>query len=420
MQASKGGTILHTVTATGVPQVRSNTWETHELTCRVYAGESDSVTFMQTLGATLFPAVMEELIGVGRYIIDDVAGPDPPSPPPITIASLSGPSDYRLSPYTSASNDTGVGVFRAMATEYPTLLHAQQVLYQFLFGRDIIVVDAAAQREGRVWLPPGGWMEMNCNRARMTWSGGLHKECPPDTLAYPNASRHFTYCQHGQYTAWSPPLNFTGQHQCGKSRSCATQMYVREGAVIPTTLPSSMLALKVYPGLCPGIAWRATQFGGPRVKNCQNASAIGGGSKCPQYGRFPCESIIVNGEKCAINATQVRAYDDSSETMALSVALKRLRGECQTYGRPVLHFMHTSLPAVRNVSLERQPPGDPWKGLQDIPLLSDAPQNGTGSISGGWWLAREGPWHVIAVAPPLTLKELSGRVGAARVTVRMW
>ena len=40
--------------------------------------------------------------------------------------------------------------------------------------------------------------------------------------------------------------------------------------------------------------------------------------------------------------------------------------------------------------------------------------------SRGWWLGREGPWYVVAVQPPLTLKELSAPAGAARVTVFMW
>ena len=89
--------------------------------------------------------------------------------------------------------------------------------------------------------------------------------------------------------------------------------------------------------------------------NCQNQTAIGGGTECPQYGRFPCEGVVVNqGAKGQINATQVREYDEDSETMALSVALKRLQGECATCGKFVLHFMHTSPPAVLNCSLERQ------------------------------------------------------------------
>ena len=69
----------------------------------------------------------------------------------------------------------------------------------------------------------------------------------------------------------------------------------------------------------------------------------------------------------------------------------------------------------------RQPNGDPWKDRTTIPQLSPPPSNGSaGPESGGWWLGREGPWYVVAVQPPLTLKELSAPAGAARVTVRMW
>eukprot|EP01051_Picozoa_sp_SAG22_P003415 SAG22_NODE_165_length_16780_cov_57.761525_11_plen_107_part_00 len=106
--------------------------------------------------------------------------------------------------------------------------------------------------------------------------------------------------------------------------------------------------------------------------------------------------------------------------MALSVALKRLQGECATCGRFVVHLMHTSPPSVLNVSLERQPNGDPWKHPTAILELTPPPSNASGPESGGWWLAREGPWYVVVVAPPLTLKELSAPAGAARVTVRMW
>ena len=331
-------------------------------------GESDGVTFMQTLGATLFPAVMDVLIGLGRYIVNDDAGPDPPPPPYAAATPLAGPSDPLLKPYVSAIGGTKSLV--AMTAKYPTLLHAHEATNQYLLGDDVIVVDAAAAESPnhKVWLPPGGWIEMNNERARMTFSGGLHKECPPDTVDYPNASRFFGYCQNKQYTAFAPSTNFTGRHACGE-KTCAQQMYVREGSVIPTALDASsgvhagakdaqqdqIIAVKVYPGLCPGVAWRATQFGGPRVINCQNQTAIGGGTECPQYGRFPCEGVVVNqGAKGQINATQVRLYDEDSETMALSVALKRLQGECATCGKFVLHFMHTSPPAVLNCSLERQ------------------------------------------------------------------
>ena len=331
-------------------------------------GESDGVTFMQTLGATLFPAVMDVLIGLGRYIVNDDAGPDPPPPPYAAATPLAGPSDPLLKPYVSAIG--GIKSLVAMTAKYPTLLHAHEATNQYLLGDDVIVVDAAAAESPnhKVWLPPGGWIEMNNERARMTFSGGLHKECPPDTVDYPNASRFFGYCQNKQYTAFAPSTNFTGRHACGE-KTCAQQMYVREGSVIPTALDASsgvhagakdaqqdqIIAVKVYPGLCPGVAWRATQFGGPRVINCQNQTAIGGGTECPQYGRFPCEGVVVNqGAKGQINATQVRRYDEDSETMALSVALKRLQGECATCGKFVLHFMHTSPPAVLNCSLERQ------------------------------------------------------------------
>jgi hypothetical protein len=363
---------------------------------------------------------MDVLIGLGRYIVNDAAGPDPPPPRYAAFAPLAGPSDPLLKPYVSAVG--GAERLVAMTAKYPTLLHAHEATHQYLLGDDVIVVDAAAAKiaNHKVWLPPGGWLEMNNERARMTFSGGLHKECPPDTVDHPNASRFFGYCQNKQYTAYAPSTNFTGRHACGESQTCAQQMYVREGSVIPTALASATV-LKVYPGLCPGVAWRATQFGGPRVINCQNQTAIGGGTECPQYGRFPCEGVVVDqGAKGQINATQVRAYDEDSETMALSVALKRLQGECATCGRVLLHFMHTAPPSVLNVSLERRPNGDPWKGLKAIPQLTPPPTNAIGPDSGGWWLAREGPWYVVAVAPPLTLKELSAPAGAARVTVRMW
>eukprot|EP01051_Picozoa_sp_SAG22_P003416 SAG22_NODE_165_length_16780_cov_57.761525_12_plen_321_part_00 len=259
-------------------------------------GESAAVTFMQTLGATLFPAVMDTLIGLGRYIVNDAAGPDPPPPSYAVFGPLAGPSDPLLKPYVSAVTAGGAKSLVAMTARYPTLLHAHEATYQYLLGEDVIVVDAAAAENAnhKVWLPPGGWLEMNHERARMTFSGGLHKECPPDTVEYPNASRFFGYCQSKQYTAYAPSTNFTGRHPCGESQSCAQQMYVREGSVIPTALVTSdVTALKVYPGLCPGVAWRATQFGGPRVINCQNV-------RCRYYlSPARCHLLRVHACRCS-------------------------------------------------------------------------------------------------------------------------
>ena len=64
----------------------------------------------------------------------------------------------------------------------------------------------------------------------------------------------------------------------------------------------------------------------------------------------------------------------------------------------------------------RQPSGDPWKGRTTIPQLSPPPSNGSAE-SGGWWLGREGPWYVVAVQPPLTLKELSAPFNNIKGTI---
>jgi hypothetical protein len=228
-----------------------------------------------------------------------------------------------------------------------------------MLGDDIIVVDAAAASADNfsAFLPPGGWMEMNQERARMTFSGGIHSEIPPDTVDFPNASQFFPYNLHKQYTNTAPATTFTQMagpccERCGKlvAKQCSHQMYVREGSLIPTALTNTSLALSVFPGLCPGVVWRPTQFGGPGVKNCENRTAIGGGSACPIYGRYPCSGVVVNhGAEGAVNATQVRAYDEKNEAMALSVVLEKWRGECASCGRVQLHFMHTSVPAVLNV-----------------------------------------------------------------------
>ena len=86
----------------------------------------------------------------------------------------------------------------------------------------------------------------------MTWSGGIHSECPPDTLDYPNASTYFGFCKHthppssttasGQYTHFARG-NFTVQSNndglsagAGRLDEFAKQMYVREGSIIPTAL----------------------------------------------------------------------------------------------------------------------------------------------------------------------------------------
>ena len=97
---------------------------------------------MQTLGATLFPAVMVVLIGLGRYIVNDAAGPDPPPPPYAAATPLAGPSDPLLKPYVSAIGGTKSLV--AMTAKYPTLLHAHEATHQYLLGDDVIVVDATA------------------------------------------------------------------------------------------------------------------------------------------------------------------------------------------------------------------------------------------------------------------------------------
>eukprot|EP01052_Picozoa_sp_SAG31_P023608 SAG31_NODE_1957_length_6817_cov_5.488389_6_plen_95_part_00 len=86
----------------------------------------------------------------------------------------------------------------------------------------------------------------------MTWSGGIHSECPADTLKFPNASKYFSFCKHthpptsatasGQYTHYARG-NFTTQSNsdglsapAGGLDEFAKQMYVREGSIIPMAL----------------------------------------------------------------------------------------------------------------------------------------------------------------------------------------
>ena len=247
----------------------------------------------------------------------------------------------------------------------------------------------------------------------MTWSGGIHSECPPDTLDYPNASTYFGFCKHthaptsatasGQYTHFAQG-NFTSQGnsdglsaRAGGLDEFATQMYVREGSIIPTALAGGELALKVFPGLCPGILWRPTQFGGPRVVTCLNRSAIGGDSQCPVYGRFPCSGRVLHGGRL-VNVSQSRTYDTDSQAMVIAVTLDPAPGGAAAppAAPPVLHFMHTSQPAVRNVTVSAA--GMPPVGLED----------------GCWWLARQGPWWVVAVNSSVAAG------GGVTVSVYMW
>jgi hypothetical protein len=417
-------------------------------------GESDHSTFAQTIGVQAFPAVVDELIGLGRYIISDEAGLDPPPPSTQTLVAIAGPWSSRLKYYAEAWSAQACQLnksdctFRArpMAIGYPELVGAQAAAEkQALLGADIIVVRAVGN--ATVWLPPAGWMEMNHPRsAKMTFSGGLHGECHPDTLSFPNASQYFSYCRTGVY-AFSTNGNFAAQTQghCtpqpaestrgGDDSPCAAEMYVREGSIVPTDAArqssTAGVELKLFPGLCPAVLWRGPQFGGPRPTNCQNKTPIGGpGRQCPIYGRWPCSGVLDTGDiekRTSVNLTQVRMYSPAAQAMAISLELRAEGGECASSsvcGRGVvMHMMHTSQPTVLNVTIERRPNGDAWKGAQPVPSVAP-PAVVEAMPIGGWWLAREGAWWVVVVSPPHeqlpSIKDLSSARGAARLTVLMW
>ena len=363
-------------------------------------GEGEKATYSQTIGALAMPAVVDMLVGFGQYIINDVGGPDLPPTVRETIVPISGPDDPILLPYSS------IVAVQRMTARWPKLLGAHTYPHQSLLGDDLIVVKA--QGNSTVWLPPGGWMEMNSARARMTWSGGIHKECPPNTVDYPNASTYFGYCKHRQYTeithgCFTPQANVVGPtFRNGSLDGFAKEMYVREGAIISTRSgnDNEAIVLNVFPGLCPGVLWRATQFGGDTLKNCQNKTQIGiSDTRCPIYGRFPCSTRVgLSGTQHRFNVSQSRRYDKAQNTMAIAVTLDDAELDFGAGRGPgiIVRVMHTSPPAVANVTV----------ATNDMPAVTLG--------SSCWWLARQGPWWAVVVNASVTLGN------SAAVTVYMW
>ena len=114
-------------------------------------------------------------------------------------------------------------------------------------------------------------------------------------------------------------------------------------------------------------------------------------------GRFPCSGRVLHGGRL-VNVSQSRTYDTDSQAMVIAVTLDPAPGGAAATptAPPVLHFMHTSQPAVRNVTVSAA--GMPPVGLED----------------GCWWLARQGPWWVVAVNSSVAAG------GGVTVSVYMW
>jgi hypothetical protein len=100
-----------------------------------------------------------------------------------------------------------------------------------------------------------------------------------------------------------------------------------------------------------------------------------------------------------VNVSQSRKYDTNSLAMVIAVTLEPApSGAAATPDAPpMVHFMHTSQPAVRNVTVS---------GAEGMPPVS--------LEDGCWWLARQGPWWVVAVNSSVVVS------GGATVSVYMW
>ena len=111
------------------------------------------------------PSVMDELIGLGRYIVNDLAGPDTPVSVRETLAPLTGPADPALQPYLDAFSEGETVRSLSAVPAWAEMLCAHTYKDQAVLGDAVIVV--RARGEATVFLPPGtqseggaGWMEM--------------------------------------------------------------------------------------------------------------------------------------------------------------------------------------------------------------------------------------------------------------------